>query len=141
MNLTLITPPAVEPVTLAEAKEHLRVVSDDEDTMIEGLIVAARQMVESGESWSLDRSLITTTWRLSLDEFDNTSAVIELPRPPAIAITSLTYTNSTGTTTTLSGSGYSLDAYSTPGRLVPAYGLQWPSVRTQAGRSNIALIS
>lgn len=36
-----------EPITLAEAKNHLRVMCDDEDTYIETLITAARQYAEN----------------------------------------------------------------------------------------------
>lgn len=36
-----------EPITLAEAKNHLRVMYDDEDAYIETLITAARQYAEN----------------------------------------------------------------------------------------------
>lgn len=45
---------AVEPVTLDEAKKHLRVEFNDDDALIEGLIVAARQWAED----FLNRSLV-----------------------------------------------------------------------------------
>lgn len=124
----LVTPPTVEPVSLDEAKEHLRVLSDDTDAEIESMIVAARQMVESGESWSLERSLITTTWRVVLDRFPK---CIELPRPPLISVSSITYVDTNGTTQTLSPSLYQVDSHNEPGRIVPAYGQVWPVTRDQ----------
>lgn len=42
----LIAAPAIEPITLAEAKLFLRIEHDDEDTAIAALIAAARQHVE-----------------------------------------------------------------------------------------------
>jgi len=119
----LVTAPAIEPVTLNEAKEHLRVLHDDEDVYIESLITAARQMVESGESWSLDRSLITTTWRVILDGFPH---CIELPRPPLIAVSSITYLDTTNTSQTLSNTLYTVDTHNEPGRIAPAYNSIWP---------------
>jgi len=122
----LVTAPSIEPVTLNEAKEHLRVLHDDEDAYIESLIVAARQMVESGESWSLDRSLINTTWRVILDEWPCHG--IELPRPPLSSVTSITYLDTTNTSQTLSSTLYTVDTHNEPGRVVPSYASVWPEV-------------
>ena len=46
MGIQLVTPPAVEPVSLAEMKEHLRVDAVDQDLTIKSLISAARQYAE-----------------------------------------------------------------------------------------------
>ena len=63
MPLNLITPPAVEPVTLADAKAHLKVDTTDDDALITALITAARARAE----WHTGRALITQSWTLWLD--------------------------------------------------------------------------
>ena len=59
MTLALVTPPAVEPVSLAEAKRHLRIESGDEDAYLADLVTAARAHVEHAAG----RKLVTQTWR------------------------------------------------------------------------------
>lgn len=63
MNLTLLTSPAAEPVSLAEAKAWLRVDTADQDGAIGALIAAARALVEA----TTRRQLMTQTWRLAFD--------------------------------------------------------------------------
>ncbi len=63
--LSITSQPSVEPVTLAQAKAHLRITIDDDDAYISALVTAARQKCES----HLDRSFITTGWRQTLDGF------------------------------------------------------------------------
>jgi len=84
-SLTVETAPAVEPVTLTEAKQHLRVDIDDDDTYIEALIVAARQYAEE----YLDRALISQQLAMRMDTFPYE---FELPRPPMATSGTLTTT-------------------------------------------------
>ena len=65
MSLQLVTPPTGEPVSLAEAKLHLRVDVDDDDALIGSIISAARQAAET----LTGRQLITSRWKLVLDAF------------------------------------------------------------------------
>lgn len=120
MSLIIITPPATEPVTLAEARLHLKVDSTDDDTLISALITAMREQAEHRTG----RAFITQTLELVLDAFP---ADIELPRPPALAITSVKYYDTNGTQQTMDAALYSLDSNSEPAWLVPAYGESWPA--------------
>lgn len=127
-SLKRVTSPVVEPVSLAEAKTHCRVDSDEasENTYLTSLISAAREWVED----YIDRSLVKTRWQMRLDKFP---PEIELPRPPMLPVTTntpvtLTYTvNQTGQTATLSTASYRVDSDSTPGVLRNLYGGTWPS--------------
>jgi uncharacterized phiE125 gp8 family phage protein len=76
-SLKVVTPPACEPVSLLDAKQHLRVDTTEDDFYIERLIETAREYVEI----ATDRSMITRQLRMSCDRFPS---VIELPKPPAI---------------------------------------------------------
>jgi uncharacterized phiE125 gp8 family phage protein len=100
-SLTTLTPPAVEPVTLAEAKQHLRVDTDTDDGYISSLITAAREWCEA----YCDETFIHAQYRMTLDSFP---IEIELPRPPmatsgTVTAVSITYTIEDNSTATLSG--------------------------------------
>lgn len=123
MKLLCTTPATSEPVTSTEAKAHLRVDHANDDTYIGTLITAAREYVEAHTR----RQLMPATWTLCLESFPN--GEIELPYPPLVSITSVKYIPAGGTLTTLSASNYQVDTYSLPGRIAPAYGYVWPSVR------------
>lgn len=125
MTLRLITPPAVEPVTLAEAKAHLRVTHAGDDALITALVSAAREQCEH----ILGRALIEQTWELTLDAFPD---AIRLDHPPIASVTSLSYVDPAGTTQVWPAPNYYLDKASEPGWITPAYGGSWPDVRDQA---------
>lgn len=126
-GLVLVTPPAEEPLTLGEAKDHLRVTSTDEDSLIGRLIVVARQAVER----RLGRALITQTLDYTLDAFP-TGDVIELPRPPLRSVTSVKHTPDGGVETTFASASYLVDTTGNPGRIVLAVNQSWPSDLLQA---------
>lgn len=125
--LTVSTAPAVEPLTATEAKLHLRVTSTSEDEHIRRCITAARQYTENVDG----RTYVATSYQLRLDCFPCGSQEIALPRPPLRSITSIAYIDATGATATLTATQYTVDTYSQPGRLVPAYGTYWPSTRDE----------
>lgn len=120
-RLKLITAPAVEPVLLAEAKTHLRVDTTADDTLIEGLIAAARETLES----TLSRALINQTWELVMDAFPGGNR-IRLPRPPLVSVTSIKYKDKNGVEYTAT-SKYIVDTDSEPGQIVLHDDETWPS--------------
>jgi len=121
-GLSLYSEPAIEPVSLAEAKAHLRVTYSDEDALIASQIVAARQWIEE----QTYRQLITATWDLVLDEFPSGDKPIQVPRAPLQSVTSIEYTDTAGDAQTLDASRYVVTASRQPGLIRPAYGLVWP---------------
>jgi len=132
MNLKLVTPPAVEPLSLAEAKDHLRVDGTAEDALIGALVQAARESLDGAAGW-LGRALVTQTWDWLLDEFPAASdRALRVPLPPLQSVASLKYLDLAGTEQTWSPANYLVDAAAAPARILPAYGLAWPTARRVA---------
>lgn len=125
MGIKVVTPPATEPVTLAEAKLHLRVDGSDEDALISRLISAAREQCEQ----ELDRSVAQQTLMLMLDAFPG--GAVLLPRGPVISVSSVQYTDAAGAAQTISGANYAIDDGQVDAWLLPAYGYDWPATREQ----------
>lgn len=82
----LITPPAMLPVSLAEAKAHLRVDHTDDDSLIGGLIAAATDHLD-GWTGILGRCLVEQTWRQDFAAF---ATCLSLPLGPVISISNVT---------------------------------------------------
>jgi uncharacterized phiE125 gp8 family phage protein len=121
MTARLITAPATEPLTLAEAKLHLRVDATDEDTMITSLISVARHECENRTG----RALITQTWEVTLDCFEDS---MELPHPPLQTVSSVKYLDEDEVEQTLGTTVYRVDGYAEPARVTRTYGETWPDV-------------
>jgi uncharacterized phiE125 gp8 family phage protein len=122
------TAPAVEPLSLTEAKLYLKVDHTDEDTLITALVKAAREVAEHYTR----RSFITTVWDASFDDFPSGSIdYFQLYGGPVASITSITYYNSAGTLVTLSSSVYLLDTGSD--RVSLALNQSWPATDERLG--------
>lgn len=101
----LITAPAETPVSLAEAKAHLRVDHDDDDALITALITAA---VGHFDGWSgvLGRALVTQTWRQDYPSLSHCG--LRLPLGPVASVGSITYLDTAGVEHTLPEDQYTL---------------------------------
>lgn len=149
MATTLLTPPAVEPVLLVDAKAHMRVDIADDDALITGLIAAARQYVED----LTGRRLITQKWRLYLDRFTRdevtfvafnrlfvrsvfdiaanhltpeSTRVIRLPLAPVASVDAFNVTDANGNTVLFDPVNVIQDVQSEPARIVLKELSDWP---------------
>lgn len=133
MPLSLVTGPASDPVTLAEAKGHCRVDDTESDGLIAGYLLAARQWVEG----FVGRKLVQQTWEYTLSRFP---WCIELPIGPLQSITSITYVDAAGVTQTVSAADYQVDSRAHVARIMPAYGKTWPVARVQFNSVTITAV-
>lgn len=121
--LVLTTAPSAEPLSLAEAKLHLKVRVDAEDAKIARLVKAARQL---GERWT-GRSWVTQTWTLSLKAFPAGDGAIALRRPPVASVTEVRYVDENGATQVVSTAVYELVAHPYRPQVVLKPNQVWPS--------------
>ena len=113
MSLALITKPAVEPITLTDAKSHLRVEHSDDDILIGALISASRQYLEQVTGLVF----ITQTWRQFEDCWPS-SRCVNISRHPVQSIQSITVYDAQGTPQLINADNYLLDNASRPARLL-----------------------
>lgn len=146
MPESVVTEPTAEPLSRDALKSHLRITHDLEDDYLDGLITSARRWVEV----YLKRRLVTATHRLTLDSFYGardccdsyyySGGEIRLPSPPLQSVSSVTYVDTNGSSTTHASSNYQADIYSQPGRVKPVYGQSWPSARCQMNAVTIQYV-
>ncbi len=139
MRPTLVTAPTDDPLTLEDAKAHLRVDGTEEDVLIRGYIAAAVGFLQQ----RLHCQLLTATWRATYDAFPTwdlvrgRDGVLELPLVPAQSVTSITYLDENGVEQTWSAADYVVDIPAQsgvppapqmiPGRVAPAVGKSYPT--------------
>lgn len=122
-GMKLVTAPVVEPLTLPETKQHLRVDVPDDDALITTWIMVARELCEG----FIHGKLITQTWEVQLDAFPSGTTPIKIPVEPLQSVTSVTWADQTNTVTTMTpGTDYLVDVDSEPGRLVLPPNNAWP---------------
>lgn len=120
MGLVLTAAPAVEPVTVDEAKAHLRVDHSDEDALLASLIATSRLHIEA----ALDIALITQSWSWKFDAWPHSSA-LELPLRPIKSVEAVRIAAQDGTLTELLPDQFVVDGGSLPSRIVATSGA-WP---------------
>jgi uncharacterized phiE125 gp8 family phage protein len=124
MSLRLHTLPTDVPVTLAEARAHLRVDTNDEDAYIEALVKAATSACEN----IINRAIMPQVWEQVLDFFP--VGAIRLGRPPVSAIQEVAYVNEAGQTVVINSADFALDNARLPGWCVLTAGTDWPRTET-----------
>jgi uncharacterized phiE125 gp8 family phage protein len=125
------TAQTAEPISLTEAKLHLRLATDAtgaalytaEDALLTAIISAARAVAEA-EQW---RALVLQGFDLFLDDWPCGNE-IKMPSPPLRSVESIQYRDSAGDLNTFPTTDYEVDVDSTPGRVMLGYQKSWPSV-------------
>ena len=123
-GVVVVTAPDSLPVTLDDAKAHLRVVTTDEDALIAVLIEAATDYAES----FLGRALVARTLDRFMDAFP--TGAIELPLPPLISVTGVFYVDTAGVEQEFTT--FEVDTASEPGRVYLVPTVDWPTPRVSA---------
>jgi uncharacterized phiE125 gp8 family phage protein len=112
MTLVMTNGPALEPVTVAEAKAHLRVDASSEDALIASLIITSRLHVEA----ALGIALISQAWSYFIDRWP-TSGQVSLPLKPVQSVDVVRVWSADSTSQMLSAASYALDGVGAPPRL------------------------
>ena len=149
--------PAVEPVTLAEMKDQLRIDGTDDDAFLTDSITEARQEIED----LTGLSLITQSWQLTIDRWPNgrepwwdgtvqahintlsgVNRSLEIPRYPLQSITSVTTYDEAGNGTVENVSTtFDVDTQQMPGRLTLKSGASWPTALRDTNAIEIVYVS
>lgn len=129
--ITCTTKATSDPVTVAEVKARLRVVSSDDDATIALMISEATAHVQE----LTGRQLMTATWAQRHDSFPS---VFVLRVAPVASITSIKYIDTDGAQQTLDSSVYHTDLSSEPARITLDYNQSWPDIREEFGSVIVA---
>jgi len=140
MGLSLITAPASEPITLVEAKAHLRVDISDDDTLINSAITGARQWAEG----ITRRGFVAQTWDYTLAAFP--AWEIALPLQPVSSVSYVHYVTEAGVTTSFASSAspevpkWTLTTDGPRAMVFPNYNLEWPATRNHGNAITIRFV-
>ena len=118
-------------MSLIDAKLHLRVDFDEDDTLIASLISAARQAAET----LTGRQFGTARWKLVLDGFPR--GAIALAKCPVQSVVAINYLDMNSLVQTMPASTYTVDTACEPARITPVFGQVWPPSLPQIGAVSV----
>jgi len=140
----IVRAPVGEPVSLAEAKLHLRVTDTSQDALISMLISAARIACET----KTRQQLLHARWKLVLDRFPMAGIgtplpfandvnvpgyAAFLPHAPFVDIVSVNYLDMNGSAQVCDPNIYVVNDAMTPAIIAVAFGQIWPIPLPQIG--------
>lgn len=125
----MTVPPSAEPITLAQAKSHLRIEQDltDFDTEITEAIQDARAYLEDG--WGL--KIMPQKWTMTLQQFPRADT-IRLEYGPVKSVDTFTFTDTTGADFSLiEGTDFLTRLAKKPVEIILPFGKIWPATILQ----------
>ena len=151
MPLQILQEPAAEPLSLFDAKLHLRVDIPDDDALISALISSVRQYAET----ITRRAFIQQTWRYVIDSFPGPTLTgvpwgktftlpqhaIEIEKSRVQQVTAINYLDMSGNPQVMPAAQYVVDYSSEPCRITPVFGQIWPIPLPQIGACNVQFVA
>lgn len=142
MTVRETSAPPYEPVSLAQARAWCRVTLTNEDDILTMLIAAMRRQAENltGRAFvQRELELVLPAWPWCTIVVEGMEYVgIELPSPPLIAVSSVSYVNTDGDVTVLAADQYTAHTWREPGFITPAWQVAWPAARSVPDAIRIA---
>ena len=151
MPLQIIQEPAAEPLSLLDAKLHLRVDITDDDALISALISSVRQYAET----ITRRAFVQQTWAYVIDSFPGPTLTgvpwgktftlpqhaIEIEKSRVQQVTAINYLDMSGAPQVMPTANYIVDYSSEPCRITPVFGQIWPIPMPQIGAVNVQFVA
>lgn len=141
-TVSVVTAPAYEPVTVAEAREWCRIPSDitEHDWTLNLLIIAMREYAEH----MTGRAFAQRTLKLTASEYATDSKWayrFDLPFPPLVSVSSFVYIDGDDTEQTLATTEYDVHTWAEPGFIVRSYGGAWPATLSAPNAVQITYVA
>lgn len=133
--LKVTVAPTAEPITLQECKLHCRIDSLEEDDLVNSLISAARQLIET----QAGIRLVTQTIQDDREEFPE-DGIIYL-EGPVQSVTEIEYLDEDGNWETLDLNLVDIDTTSNPARIMPTVDESWPAIYGGLGCVSITYVA
>jgi uncharacterized phiE125 gp8 family phage protein len=140
----IVTEPAIEPVTLEEMREHLRIDDEAEHNFLLDSISEAREEIEQATGLAL----ISQTWKLTIDHWPagkqdwwdgvrqghinqlygpDAYSSLRLPKYPLLSVSSVTVYDEESNAQSISVADvFDIDLNQRPGRITLKSGQTWP---------------
>lgn len=127
MPLQTSIPPAALPMSVIEARDHVRQDLTSDDAQLDACIRAATEFAQA----ECQRTLIATRYRLVLDRFP--ACAINLEYGPVLAVRSVKYLDMSGAQQTVPTTDYTADLSAGLCRIAPVFGKIWQPSLPQIG--------
>lgn len=136
VSIAAFEPTLEEPITLEEAKKHLRLqgVLDDEDSQIQMMIVAARRLAEG----KLNRTIVQ---REIAATFDGWGSKMRLPKPPFIELLGVDYLDSESVSQSMPVDSYYVLQGSEPAEVAFVGGAPLPALAKRRGTITVRYLA
>lgn len=124
-------------ITLQSVKDNMRVTHNLEDQLIQEMVLEAFSFFDGRHGW-MRRAMLTQQWR-----YFRTSVAddFELPMSPLVSVQSIAYRDTAGAWQTIASDTYEVITGDLLGRVVLAYGKEWPAIEERARAVRIEFTS